>query len=222
MKTSSGRSTRQGNHCRRVMLVMLLGCAASATAAWAQNPLTDVVRVEEDWELVIGEPDANTNAPQITCTISPFGSIDLGYAAFELNHRTEPAYASGGYQLHVWTPNSPVVVKSSPEKVMLTTPGETLTWTQTLNLTAGVLTFDVVNGSSTTWGAFGVPGQLSATVATPILNLNTYHSAVSVANSGVGFAGHRVQSLVLKSVRRYSLLGLLDENNMPQVVHPHQ
>jgi hypothetical protein len=72
--------------------------AVSFTAAVAQEQAT-VIRVEEDWQLVVREPDAESTAPQVTCVISPCGDLDGLYASIELNHQTQPDFASGGVHL---------------------------------------------------------------------------------------------------------------------------
>lgn len=197
-----------------------IGSASDGGQVFGQNPSTDVVRVEEDWELVVGEPDSGTNAPQVTCTVAPFGDINLGYAAFNLNHYSEPSYAAGGLQLQVWSPNVPLVFANSHDHGTLHHTGETVHWTQSMSLVGNVLTFAVENGTSDSWNAFGGNGQLLIAVATQVGNLNSYNPDVSASNSGIGYASHRVQSLVLKSVRRYSATGLLSEETTPRVVHP--
>ena len=55
--------------------VLPLGLAL-LVAQFAKGDLPEVVRVEEDWELVVGTPDANSDAPQVTCVISPTGDVD--------------------------------------------------------------------------------------------------------------------------------------------------
>jgi hypothetical protein len=55
-----------------------------------------------------------------------------------------------------------------------------------------------------------------------LVNLNAYDPQVSVTNSGVGFAGNRVTSFVLKSVRWYSEAGLVAELTTPTTVYPPQ
>jgi hypothetical protein len=80
--------------------------------------------------------------------------------------------------------------------------------------------FEVSDGSSQTWGAFGGEGYLRAAVATDLTDLGGYDPGVSVENSGVGFAGNRVASLVLKRVRLYTAVGLLAEVPLEHVVHP--
>lgn len=183
---------------------------------------TDVIKVEEDWELVIAEPDTSTDSPQITCVFAPTADVNEGYAAFDLNHRSEYSYVPGGLQLHVWNPNQPIVVDSSQHHEMLSHDGETVTWTQRLRLTDHVLSVRVKNGHSETWGDFGAYGDIVVAVYAGLDNLNGYSPDVSVANSGVSFGGNRVVSLTLKKVRWYSVYGLLNEDDTPRQVHPQE
>jgi len=62
----------------------------------------DIVRVEEEWELRAGEPDADVGAPHTSCVISPFGDVSQIHAVFNLNHQTLPDFVAGGMQLQVW------------------------------------------------------------------------------------------------------------------------
>jgi hypothetical protein len=88
-----------------------------------------------------------------------------------------------------------------------------------MSVDGGALSFDIVNGSSMTWGSFG-GGDLHVSLPTELANLNDYNPAVSVGNSGVGYAGNRVISLVLRAVRVYSNDGLIAEDNQPKQVYP--
>ena len=87
----------------------------------------------------------------------------------------------------------------------MATPGERVTWTQTMTLTRGgeaiVLTFEIINGQSTSWGRFGGQGYLRSSVATELQSLNGYNPRLSVLNSSVGYAANRVQSLAIREVR---------------------
>jgi hypothetical protein len=197
-----------------VMLFLL----AWASMAWAQAGPT-IVRVEEDWELVVGTPDPDTDAPQVTCAISPTGNLEGWHAALELNQQGLPVYAAGGLQLQVWEGDVAVSDRRFPNGAVLATPGEVIQWTQSMQLDGGNLTFEVITGSSTTWGAFGGQGYLKASLASTLGNLNAYSPAVSAANSGVSYAANRVQSLVLKRVRYYTSTGEQIEDTTARVVH---
>ena len=196
-----------------VVLAICLGTAA------AVDGQTSVVRVEEDWELVIDQPDPNSDAPQITCVISPRGHADGLHAAFELNHQTQPDYVPGGLQLQLWAGEWPLAGRKFPRDELLGNANETIRWTQQMRIDDGVLTFEITGGTSTTWGAFGGQGYLRFAVVTSLDDLNTYSPTVSVGKSGIGYAGNRVTKLVLKEVRLYSAAGLISQDTTEKVVH---
>ena len=191
--------------------------AMLANTSWAQTP--DVTRIEEDWELVIGEPSPSSDAPQVTCLIAPVGNVESLYATFIVNHHDVPSYTAGGLQLQTWDGKTLLDSQRYPDQALLTTPGEVIRWTQVMRITNEGMVFEVINGASTTWGAFGGEGTLKTTVSTTLDKLNGYSPVVSVEHSGVSYAANRVQSLVLKHVRAYGAAGLIAEDNNPRVVH---
>jgi hypothetical protein len=180
----------------------------------------EIVRIEEDWELVLGEPDVANVAPQVTTTLSPTGDLNGYYVAFELNHQSQPDFAPGGLQLQLWNGEEYVSSHKRPGAECLAHQGEIVRWTQTAAVEEGGLAFEITHGSSTTWGDFGGQGYLKAFIAGGVGNLNEYRSAVSVANSGVGFAGNRVVSLTLKRVRAFLADGRMVEDTAERPVHP--
>ncbi len=138
---------RDNRNSRRWFLLLgivigaaLLAWGAGSAYSDAQTAGSAVARVEEDWELVVAQPDTGNNGPQVTCTISPL-DMASGYAAFDINYHTQPGYAAGGLQMHIWNPNIPIVTRDFPVTGMLSTASETITWTQTMSLNAGKLTF---------------------------------------------------------------------------------
>jgi hypothetical protein len=197
-----------------VVLLGLLLCAA-CPAAQAET----VVRIEQDWELVVGTPDPDTDSPQVVCVISPVGNVQSLYAAFELNQQSLPEFNAGGMQLQVWSGETTLVEKHAADGVLLEQEGETIDWTQSMELCDGVLAFEITNGASDTWGAFG---GLRATVNTTLADLNGYDPAVSVRNSGAGFASNRVGSLVIKRTRFITAGGQIIEDDTQRTVYPHE
>ena len=194
--------------------------AAMLINAWtATCEAQNVVRVEEDWELVVATPDPNQNAPQITSTISPLGNISGVHCVFELNQQTLNSYLAGGLQLQAWNGAESLAGKTTVAAAMLATPGETVTWTQVMDLNGCELFFSVVNGHGATWGEFGSTGQLKVTVNTNLTSLNAYNPAVSVANSAVGYGANRVASLKIKRVRLITANGEQVEDQTERVVH---
>ncbi|MEX0713247.1 MAG: hypothetical protein WD278_12905 [Pirellulales bacterium] len=220
MKTNGDRNRRKASGWRKLTCLAVVGVLLAAAGAQAQAQ--DVMRVLEDWELVIGQPDAAINSPQVTTIISPLTENDA-YCAFNVNYKTEGEYAEGGLQIHVWNPSSPLLIKNSSKKGVCKTLNEVVTWTMEMKLAPGVLSFKVGNGKSTTWGSFGDLGYLEADVGTTIAHLNGYSPQTSVDSSGVSFGGNRVTSLVLKRVRKYDAAGLLISDTSPGLVaHPRQ
>ena len=195
--------------------------AVWAEVATAQSPPA-IVRVEEDWELVVGEPDSDSDAPQVTCAISPCGNTGLLYATFELNQQGLPTFTAGGLQLQVWDGEVSLSNRGFPNGAVLAQPGETVRWTQSMELDDGSLGFEITNGSSTTWGDFGGQGYLKASVNTTLTSLDAYDPAVSVKNSGVNYAANRVQSLVLKRIRVYTSAGEQVEDTDARVVYSQE
>lgn len=185
-------------------------------------PVTlQVDRIEEDWRLVVGEPDPNVTAPQVTTAISPQGDIDGIHAIFNLNHQALDQFAPGGMQLQVWNGPTPIShYRLNPEAV-LSDVGEAVTWTQVMELKGGGLNFRIINGQSETWGTFGGSGLLAEKVTTTLANLNAYNPLVSVDNSGVVFAANRVQSLTLERVRVHTTDGQIFEVALDMQVEQH-
>jgi hypothetical protein len=212
-------------------LLAILGLAGLATLVtppglWADGSSgVDVYRVEEDWQLVVNEPDPTDNGPQVTCTISP-ADMDTAYCAFDLNYHTQPDYVAGGMQIHTWDPLDPVEYSNAADSGVMATPGETVTWTQAMTWKNSTINFQVSNGQSQTWGTFGghsdsEEGQLFLSLPTSLSNLNSYSPDVSLNNSGVSFASNLVGSLTLVAVRWYDANGnLIKEITTPQNVHP--
>jgi hypothetical protein len=195
--------------------------AAFLLAAWHGSPARadHIVCVEEDWELVVGEPEEAVCAPQVTCTMAPTTNIDQGYAAFDLNHRSQPNFVAGGMQLHVWSPDNPLASASATKNGVLRHSGETVRWTQRMTLFSRLLCFSISNGQSQTWGAFDASHGLVAMVATSLENLDQYSPDVSAEHSGIGYAANRVQSLKLLRVRRYWSSGAVTVDETVRVVH---
>ena len=205
-------------HFRLLCGMAVVGIVAAGSPCFAQGGLT-VVRVEEDWELVIDTPDPNSDGPQLNCVLSAPAADDTLYAVFEINHRTLPEFVKGGMQLQVWSNSFNLAAEPGPREAPLAAVGETIRWTQAMELADGQITFEILNGASTTWGDFGGQGYLKSSQLTDLANLNGYAPSDSVTNSGISYAANRVQSLVLKRVRYVASTGDTWEDSVPKTVH---
>lgn len=178
----------------------------------------DLVHVEEDWELVVGQPDANTAGPQVACTMSPFGDINETYFTFEINHQSMPYWAPGGLTIHQWNSEYLVQSMNRSNRAIMQMQDETVTWTQCLDVQSGTLSFQVKSGHSSTWGTFGNSNHFKLQTSFGG-NLNAYTPDVSAARSGVAFASNRVTSLKLLRVRGTLSDGTTATDNTVRVVH---
>lgn len=223
MNTSNRRTRFRFGPSWRVAALAGLVAVAVAGGLSAQSSSPDVYTIEEDWQIIVGDPNYNDNGPQITCTISP-ADMGTAYCAFDINYRTQPDYEAGGLQIHTWDPTDPIEYASSPHTGIMETSGETVTWTTRMTWNAGNLYFRIANGQSQTWGQFGSDvTHLQLILPTTLTNLNSYSPDVSLNNSGVSFASNLVTSQTLMAVRWYDVNGnLIKEITTPQVVHPQQ
>jgi hypothetical protein len=215
MWNTAVRFARLGGLKSVVVFAVMLGLLLLPATLKAQS----VKKVEEDWELVLNEPSPELAAPQVTCSISPFDHFDGVHAALELNHGTLPGYSAGGLQLQAWNGETWLTVRDY-ENTTLQNSGEVVTWTTRMALYDGDLIFRVLNGNSTTWGAFGGTGSFKLSLSSSLSNLSGYSPDLSASHSGIGFGSQRVQSLKLKKVRYYDDDGdLILEDTTPRVVH---
>jgi hypothetical protein len=132
-----------------------------------------------------------------------------------------PEAGAGGLQLQVWGDRQPLAYRTAFSDRVLREPGETIRWTQTTTVDAGLLTFEVT-GRSKAWGDFSSDGTLSVMVGTAVENLNGYDPKNSVTNSSAGAASDGVASLVLKRVRLYSATGLISQIDVRREIHPQK
>ena len=193
--------------------------ALSINPVWAETP-TNVTRVEEDWELVVGEPSVDDTSPQIISFISPTDRIDAECAVLELNHSTQPDYLDGGVQFQRWFGDFERIWRTPHTQNRLSTPGEKVKYTMVMKIENSVLTFGVRNGTSQTWGTFGgTSEQWNSNVVSQYANLDGYSPAISTKYSRVGYAANRVQKFSLKEVRYYRGSELIQKDSGEKIVH---
>jgi len=180
-----------------------------------------VMRVEEDWEVVLNEPGSDVDAPQFHTIISPYANLDSYHLQVCWNYREQYDFAAGGMQLLAWKGEASAGYKSYRED-KLSTVAETVSWTQSVTTTGCSLTFEVKNGSSITWGNFGgALLRLTGNVYVP--NLNNYSPTTSAAESWISYGANRVDLLRIKEVRHYDAEGrLISRDQTPRIVYQLQ
>jgi hypothetical protein len=183
-------------------------------------------QIEEDWQVIVANPDPVAIGPQITTCASP-NSVPTGsFVTFYLNYQDYPSWNAGGLQVKAYGPvanpgSSPPVLNSSNQgNGVCETQGETITWTQQMSLSGGNLQYNVVNGQSSTWGKFGQGvGTLAVSMPCTVADLGSYKPDYSVSKSGVSWQSNRVTSMTLLQVRYYSGGKLLSTDSTARQVN---
>jgi hypothetical protein len=175
---------------------------------------SQVISIEEQWELQVSQPDSERSAPQITMVMSPTANLDGSHFLVTLNHASEPDFESGGVHVQHYDGTDLVASRTEDRDEVLIHEGETIRWSQRLTLRDGTLTFAVLNGESQSWNRFG-GYDLSVSVPYSAPSLNTYRPAVSLTESQVNYAENRVVSLVLKKLVWTTADGQVHEQNAP-------
>jgi hypothetical protein len=186
--------------------------AVAASLGMAQPSGTTVPdQIEEDWQVVVANPDPVAVGPQITISTSPNSDPTAAFVTFYLNYQDYPRGSPGGLQIKAYGPppdassSPPVLDSASLGSGVCETESETIRWTQRMTLSGGSLNYKVLNGLSTTWGMFGQgEGTLGVSMPSTLADLGAYKPDYSVSKSGVSWQSNRVTSMALVRVRYYS------------------
>jgi hypothetical protein len=173
------------------------------------------VEIQETWELVLGTPDVLNAGPQVFVYMGPAADDSDSYAWLCLNVRANP-FAAGGIQAQAWDRFGNLLTQSTfGNTSQCCTAGEKITWTQSMKLSAGQVTYQVINATTTTWGSFSKgSGPAPITFNVSARSLSSYDPATSVKYSKVGWMPNTVQSMRLTSVKQLDASGkILQEDN---------
>lgn len=199
--------------------LVALAVALIGTFATTDQAIGQVTYVEEDWEIQIGTPDPDGEAPQIITAMSSTDRLEDVHAILEMNHATLPDYQAGGMSLQIWSSGTNLDYMVHPHKDKLHVQDEVLTYTMTMKISDGTVRFEVKNGTASSWGNYGI-GGFWRTVTTSQSEFTQYSPATSVKFSKVGYAKHRVKKFYMKESRTYDANGnLLSRDTTDRIVH---
>jgi hypothetical protein len=216
-----GRSVLTPTRLCMIAAAFTVLASSSSSTAWGQQGTPSVFdRVEEDWELVIDEPDPDNDAPQILHVLSPDAASTGDYAVLEVNHGTQPEYFSGGVQLQHWSGELCLQRRSRNPNNPLRIPNEKVKYTLVMAVKNGQLNFSVKDGSAESWAEFTDGLELSTPTA--VTTLPGYTVSHSTQSAKIGFAAHRVQRLRLLEVRYYLDDDVVHRDTNVRQVHPPQ
>lgn len=162
-----------------------------------------VYKVEEDWELVVNEPDPSNNSPQVTFFTSPSHYSEGTYFQLQLNYHAADHYSSGGF--HVAAVNDDQIVDDARSKTRknLAISNDVIRWTSVMAVIDNRAMFAVRDGYGREWSSFGGPDYLVQMVPSPVKDLSQYRYQQSMDAVDIGFGKNRVSRVTLKVVRLF-------------------
>lgn len=178
-----------------------------------------IVRVEEDWLLDIAVTDQNSTAPEIVTTFGPHNPYTGLHAVFEMNHTTYPSFQKGGMQMQAWWGPWFIGSKRHPNSSEMLTTVERVQYTACTRVANNVVTMEIKNGDSITYGTFGGDRYLRLRLWTNVQNLNNYHPQSSIAHSRVTFGANRVNRFLRTEIRYYTADGDVITDETDTYVH---
>lgn len=185
-----------------------------ASVTRAEDAGDPVVKVEEKWSLTINEPAPALDSPQLNTVMSPGGGSVFGL--FTINYRDYLEFIPGGVGVEMWDGDAQLATQSQHSSY-LNGNNETISWTQVLELNGSDLKFRVVDGNSSSWGAFGGE-SLKVSHGAALESLGGYDPEHSAGNAVVTFGGNRVESLTLVEVRKTHQSGQVSVDSTARVV----
>lgn len=218
------KTMRITGRVRAVQLLLGALTVVIGAGVFTQVPVTaqesevpEIIRIEEDWGIVLNEPNDLLEAPQFHTVISPTGNMDSIYFQTSWNYWELPQFYSGGIQLQSWNDDE-CIYDQAFQGEQLSQISELVLWTQTM-FTNGTQVFARIdNGYSSTWGSFG-GDSFKLHADTAMRNLNAYDPAISVTNSWITYGSNRVSGLLLLRVRYYDNSGLVFEDDTIRYVY---
>ncbi len=199
-------------------VTLFLTLASSATA---QSTGRTLVRVEEDWVALIGEPDAATSSPQIMNFISPIQSTEGIFGLVQVNHRGAPDFNDGGLQVQGWVGSWMSGSMDANKYAKLNRNSDNLRYTVAMEKVSTGIQFQLLNGRSRTWGRFAQT-PVSVVVQTDAPSLEDYSPEFSVANTNVNVGAHRVGLLYMTATRLKYSDGETVSDSTDRVIHRYQ
>ena len=135
-----------GLYCLTGYLIVVSLAILNPSQIKAEN----VTSIEEDWQLDVGMPSSARSSLKINCLTSTGAGTQSQHAIFLIS---ELGSAGRNPQLQLWNGDQLLATTDVPGfREILGHPGERIKWTTRLSISNGVLTAEVSNLSSTTWG----------------------------------------------------------------------
>lgn len=207
--------------CRTAVLAALTLCI-SAGAVQTEKKL---IRIEEDWVVLVKNPDDKIASPQILLCMSPDATDSRFLTDFfilEMNHATAQGWFPGGLQLQGWKGTTNTSIFNAPKTQTLSRGYDRIFFTVSMQAKGdGYTEFELKNGRSRTWGRFGNDRTKPLKVRVPSTraDLMNYKREVTVRNTQVTHGAHRVEIMYQRRVRYYWSDGTETVDGSPAYLH---
>lgn len=180
-----------------------------------------IVRIEEDWEMQVVQPDEQLDAPQVTTCMLPFGSSSNLLFQLDINHGSTPSFSAGGLQLRICDDDRCYSSVRILAGVKLRQQSEQLSWTQVVQKSPEGYLFGIINGSSSSLGTMADAQDVAYISDSEVGpgSLETYDLRNSLENSEVSYAGNRIGWLRLRNIRVYYSNGQLVQLPLNSDIH---
>jgi hypothetical protein len=205
-------------------LTLAVALLTPATLLQGQSPqqgpspaVGPIVKIEQDWELVVSTPDPDRCSPQVFAQVYPESGGSF-CCQLLINYNDQPTFSAGGVQIQIW--QNQVVLDgrdNAPNQAVLQVPDETVKFTLVMEISDGKLNFSAKNVSSTSWGDVN---NLNTSVDYEPTAFANYQTSDTLANSGILLGSNRVTSLTLKQVRRIDASGAQITEDAQQIYPP--
>ncbi len=185
---------------RRALLFAASICLLAALPVRADAQTATVYLVEEEWEMVINEPEPAINSPQVAFFLYPAADHPECYFQLQLNYAAEAGYSSGGFRVGAFYNESPIDEERSQVSQTLAWDNDRVRWTSAMAVFHGKLMYALKDGYGYQWGAFGGPDYLVEMDDQDMHALDHYSPQKSLESVDIGFGANRVHSICLKRV----------------------
>ena len=217
---SEQRLNRQKWFAIFAMTTVITQCTfISQSFGQAEN--ATLVRVEEDWIALVGEPDSATSSPQILNVISPTSNLDGIFGMIQLNHRSEPSFQEGGQQVQGWVGTTCAGAASGTKTAILYRTSDSIRYTVAMAQVPQGIRFELLNGRSRTWGRF-CSTPITLIVPATDNSIASYSADNSVSNTTVALGAHRLSALYITTTRKTYSDGTVITDGTDRFVHRYQ
>ncbi|TWU26652.1 hypothetical protein Pla52o_05050 [Novipirellula galeiformis] len=187
----------------------MIGGILLLTLSLAANSYAEEVaisKIEEDWEMVLNEPDPARHSPQVTFFTTPTNDPNR-YFQLQFNHAVDADFSGGGFRVAAVENDQVLSSARSETRAALAADDDRVRWTSVLAAVEGGTLFAIKNGHSNQWGEFGGPEFLVRMNSDALSGLSQYHPQKSLDAVDIGLGANRVDSITLIEVRVFYVDG---------------